>query len=427
MARQIAKRGGLQSLFSALGPGLVTGASDDDPSGIGTYASAGAAFGYATLWTAWMTFPLMTAVQYMCAKIGIASGVGLARALRRTYPRWWAGVAVAALCAANTLNAGADIGAMASAVTLLAPMNRLLILVSIPLVILAVQIAGSYRFVTRVFRWMTLILFAYIGAAFFAHPSPAQVLRGTFIPVVRLDAAFLSMLVAILGTTISPYLFFWQATHEAEETRPHSHVRPVGRWGVARRQMRYAAWDVGIGMLFSNVVMYFVILATGATLFAAGKTDIASAVEAAEALRPIAGDGARLLFGLGLIGSGLLAVPILTGSAAHALAEVLGWRAGLDERPARAPQFYAAIAAATLVGTTINFMGVNPIRALVWASVVNGLVAPPLLVLILRMANNPRVVGTRVNGRTLNILGWVTTAAMWAAAFALVWVWLARP
>jgi NRAMP (natural resistance-associated macrophage protein)-like metal ion transporter len=417
------KKGPLGRLFGLIGPGFITGASDDDPSGIGTYAVAGASLGYATLWLALITYPLMAAVQLICARIGLVSGMGLAGVLRKYYPRWLLYLAVLGLVIANTINAGADIGAIAAALNLLIPIPSVVMIVPITLIILAVLIWGSYRLIANTFKWLTLALLAYIGAAFFAHPSAVAVLRGTFVPTFRMDPKFLATLVAILGTTISPYLFFWQADEEVEEEKSMGRKRLWQRQGATDAELTYAAWDVNIGMFFSNVVMYFIILATAATLYQSHQRDIQSAADAAKALAPLAGDKAKLLLALGLVGSGFLAVPILTGSAAYAVSEALGWRYGLDEKPVRCRQFYGIIAASTLLGMGINFLHINPIAALFWTAVINGFLTPPLLVVIMLVANNRRVMGERVNGTWSNILGWATTAAMFAAAIALILTW----
>jgi NRAMP (natural resistance-associated macrophage protein)-like metal ion transporter len=423
-AARVEAGGRLRRFLKVLGPGFITGASDDDPSGIGTYASVGAAFGPSVLWFAPASFPLMAAVQYMCAKVGMVCGTGLAGVLRRHYPRWTLYPAVGALVIANTINAGVDIGAIAAGLNLLVPIPTTAMIVPISLIILALQLWGSYRLIARTFKWLTLALFAYIGAAYFAHPDWGAVLRGTLLPTLRLDATFVMAVVAILGTTISPYLFFWQASEEVEEEISAGRVEEEERRGASDAELRIAAWDVDLGMFFSNVVMYFIILATAATLHAAGQTDIQSAAQAAQALEPLAGRGAEALLALGLIGSGFLAVPILTGAGAYAAAEAWGWRYGLDENPRRAKPFYAVIVGATLVGMLINFVGINPITALYWTAVLNGLLAPPLLVLIMLIANNRAVMGERTNGLGLNILGWLTTAAMGVAALALIASWL---
>jgi NRAMP (natural resistance-associated macrophage protein)-like metal ion transporter len=419
----IRERNPVTRFLKILGPGLITGASDDDPSGIGTYALAGASLGFSTLWTALVTFPMMTAVQFICAKIGMVTGMGLARVLRRHYSRALLYPVVAGLVIANTINAGTDIGAIAAAVNLLVPIPVTALVVPIALVILGLQVWGSYRLIARTFKWLTLALFAYIGSALYARPDLGEVLRGTLIPTLSLDARFMTMLVAILGTTISPYLFFWQASQEVEEEISMGRRTLKARRGATDTELRFAGVDVTTGMFFSNVVMYFIILATAATLFKAGQTDIQSAAEAAQALRPLAGDAASALLALGLIGAGFLGVPVLTGSSAYAMAEALGWEYGLDEKPRRAKLFYATIIVPTLIGMLINFVGINPIRALFWTAVINGFLAPPMLVLIMLIANNPRIMGERTNGRCINIAGWATTAVMFAAAIGLVLTW----
>jgi NRAMP (natural resistance-associated macrophage protein)-like metal ion transporter len=422
-AAMMQEKNPFKRFFKVLGPGLITGASDDDPSGIGTYSVAGASLGFSTLWTALFSFPLMVAVQLTCARIGMVSGMGLAAVLRRHYSRSLLYLSVFGLVVANTINAGADIGAVAAAINLLIPVPIAAMIMPIGLLIVALQIWGSYRLIAKTFKWLTLALFAYVGSAFFAKPDLVQVLKATFIPRLSFDATFLSMLVAILGTTISPYLFFWQADQEVEEEISFGRVTTAQRKGASDAEMKYAAWDVGIGMLFSNVVMYFIILATAATLFKAGKTDIQSATDAAQALKPLAGQGASLLLAVGLIGTGFLGVPILTGSSAYSVTQAFGGRYGFGQKPHRAKLFYGVIAGSTLVGMLINFVGINPIRALFLAAVINGFLAPPLLVVIMLVANNRKVMKDRVNGRWTNILGWATTVVMFVAAVALVLTW----
>src|SRR6202165_5289845 len=327
-------------LLTVLAPGLITGASDDDPSGIGTYSVTGAQYGYAFLWTAPWCFPLMASVQYICAKVGMVSGRGLAGVLRHHYPRWVLYPAVFLLVIANTINAAADIGAVAAAINLLVPIPIAWLIVPIALGILGLQIWGSYKLIASVFKWLCIALFAYIGAGILARPDPGEVLRATVIPTIQFDAGFATTLVAILGTTISPYLFFWQASSEVEEEIQlgrHSHWSRVG---ATDRELKYRAWDVNIGMGIAIVVMYFIMLATGATLHKAGLTNIQSAADAAVALRPLAGDLAGLLLAVGLIGTGVLTIPILTGSAAYAICESIGWRYGLDEKVGHAKHFY---------------------------------------------------------------------------------------
>jgi NRAMP (natural resistance-associated macrophage protein)-like metal ion transporter len=407
-------------ILKALGPGFITGASDDDPSGIGTYAVAGASLGYSMLWTALFTFPLMAAVQFTCAKLGMVTGKGIAGVLREHYSKKVLYPAVFALVLANTINAGADIGAIAAAINLLVPIRAGTIIVPIAVVILALQVWGSYRLIANTFKWLTLALFAYIGAAFFAHPRLGEVFRNTFLPHLMFSSHSMAVLVAILGTTISPYLFFWQASQEVEEQIEMGRKRLWERKGATDAELHYKAWDVNLGMSFSNAVMYFIILATAATLFKVGKTDIQTASEAAEALRPLAGRMAEVLLALGLIGSGVLAVPILTGSSAYAVAEAFKWKRGLAQRSGRAKEFYSLIAISTCLGIVINFVGVNPIRALFWTAIINGFLAPPMLVVILLVARNRRIMGQRINGWGVNFLGWTTAVVMFAAAIGLI-------
>jgi len=413
----------IRRLFLLLGPGLVTGASDDDPSGIGTYAQAGAALGLSSLWTALFTFPMMWSIQFICARIGMITGGGLAQVLRNHYPRWLLYPVVAGLVIANTINAGVDIGAIAAAINLLVPVPIAALIVPIAVAILIGQIWGSYRFIARTFKWLSLALFAYVLSAFFAKPDWSDILEATLFPTLRFDRRFLVILVGILGTTITPYLFFWQANQEVEEELSMGRRALSQRIGATAGELKYANWDVAIGMFFSNLVMYFIILATASTLFKSGQTHIESAIQAAQALRPLAGRAAYLLWAPGLIGAGVLCVPILTGSAAYAMAEALDWTHGLDEKPRRAKLFYGVISLSTLVGMLINFVGVNPMTALFWTAVLNGFLAPPILVVVMLIANNRSVLGEHVNGPVSNAIGWATTGAMCAAAVALVLTW----
>ncbi|HKB68564.1 MAG TPA: divalent metal cation transporter [Pyrinomonadaceae bacterium] len=413
----------IKRLLIVLGPGLITGASDDDPSGIGTYTQAGAAFGFATLWTAPATLPMMAAVQLICAKIGMVSGMGLAGVLRKHYARWVVYGSMSLLVIANTINAGTDIGAIAAAVNLLVPIPALVLVVPIAIGILTVQILGSYALISRIFKWLTLTLFAYIGAAFLARPHWREVLIGTVVPTLRVDHQYLMTLVAILGTTISPYLFFWQASQEVEEELNMGRLTLAEREGATDQEIKIAEIDVNTGMLFASIVFYFVILASAATLHVAGKTDIQTATDAAEALKPLSGGAASILFALGLIGSGFLAVPVLTGSSAYAIGEAFGWNCGLDEKLRTAPRFYAVIIVSTLVGMLINFLRIQPVTALFWTAVINGVLAPPLLVMIMLVSNNKEVMGKRVNGRLTNFIGWTTAALMCAAALGMFVTW----
>src|SRR5437588_8192501 len=417
------EEGAIRRFLDLLGPGLITGAADDDPSGIGTYTSAGASLGFATLWTAIVTLPLMASVQFVCAKVGMVCGKGLAGVLRQHYPRWVLYVSVLLLVVANTINAGTDIGAIAASINLVVPIPAVWLVVPVAVPIVALQVWGSYRLIANVFKWLTLTLFAYVGAAFLARPDWGEVLRSTFVPHISFSGKYLLTLVAILGTTISPYLFFWQASEEVEEEISMGRTTEEEREGATDKELKHAALDTNVGMVFCNLVFYFVILASAATLTKTRPTDLQSATDAAKALEPVASPAAKYLFAVGLIGAGFLAVPVLTGSAAYAVAETLGWKYGLDTKPWEAKQFYAIIAASTLVGMLINFIGINPITALFWTAVINGLLSPPLLILIMLVSNNRKVMGERTNGKLVNALGWAAAAVMIAAAVGMFATW----
>jgi NRAMP (natural resistance-associated macrophage protein)-like metal ion transporter len=413
----------IKRFLKILGPGLITGAADDDPSGIATYSIAGASLGFATLWTALVTLPLMSVVQYLCAKIGMVSGMGLAAVLRKHYSRWLLYPAVLSLTVANTINAGTDIGAIAAAVNLLIPVPVTYLIIPISVLIVALQFWGSYRLMVRVFKWLTLALFAYIGAAFLARPAWGEVLKATVVPRFSFDGKYLTTLVAILGTTISPYLFFWQASEEVEEEISMGRKSLQEREGATYAELRNATLDTDVGMFICNIVFYFVIVAAGATLNKAGITNIQSAADAAVALEPLAGSAAKYLFAIGLIGVGLLAVPVLTSSAAYAVAETFGWECKLDDKPHEAKQFYTVISLSMLVGMLINFLGINPMSALFWTAVINGVVSPPLLIVIMVVSNNKKVMGDKTNGRGTNIVGWLAVAVMFAAAIGMFVTW----
>ncbi len=403
-----------------LGPGLITGASDDDPSGITTYSVAGASLGYATLWTALATFPLMAAVQLTCARIGLVTGQGLVGCVRRHYPRSFLYVACLLLLVANVFNIAADLGGMADVVTMLTGLPAMIFVPVVGAAIVAMTIWASYATVAAYLKWLTVVLFAYIVAGFLAKPDWGAALRETIVPQISLDREFVATLVGILGTTISPYLFFWQASLEVEEERARGRGSIAARRGATPDELRDARLDVTTGMLLSNAVMYFIMLTTASTLHRAGQRQIESSRQAAEALRPLAGDAAYLLFALGIIGTGLLAIPVLAGSASYAIAELFGWRAGLDFKLRQARRFYAVLAAAVAAGMALDALGINAIRLLFLAAVLNGVMAPPLLVLVMLVANNRAIMGPRVNGPWLNVLGWLTTAMMTAAVAVLV-------
>ncbi len=417
------KNNPIKNLLDRLGPGLITGASDDDPSGIGTYSQAGAALGYATLWTAIVTLPLMVVVQHICAKIGMVSGRGLAGVLHRYYSKKLLYPVVVGLVVANTINAGADIAAIAAAINMFVPIPIAAMVIPIAFAIVVLQIWGSYKVIVKIFKWLTLSLFAYVIAAFLARPDWLAVAKATFVPQVQFTSEYVTTIVAILGTTISPYLFFWEASEEVEEEKSEGRTKLSARKGATDAEIKKEKIDTIVGMLFCNVVFYFVIVSAGATLHVSGQTNIQSATEAAQALRPLAGNFATVLFGIGLIGAGLLAIPVLTGSAAYAVAETFGWPSGLDEKPRHAKKFYGVIAASTLVGVLIDFAGINPIRALFWTAVINGVVAPPLLVVVMLVANNKRVMDSRTNGLFANIVGWLACIIMFAAAIGMFLTW----
>ncbi len=411
------------TLTRSLGLGLITGAADDDPSAIGTYASAGAKLGTGFLWTAPVTLPMMYAVVYLSAKLGQVSGCGLFQAIRTYYPRWIIYPVLAAVLFGNTVEAGADLGGMAAAVGGYIRLPFALIVFMLAAIILSLQVFGSYNLIRTIFRWLSLILLAYVGAALLGRPDLGEVLRGTFIPHIRLDRDFLTMSVAVIGTTLSAYIYSWQSNEEVEEKIAEGKISLASRRGTTDAALAQTSMDIWAGMIFSNIVLYFIILSTAVTLHKAGKTDIDSAQQAAEALRPLAGNAAGLLFLAGMIGVGFLAVPVMTTGAAYDLAQTMGWRHSLNARPRQARKFYLAIGGFTLAGVAMNFIGINPIRALVWAGIVQGFSTPPLLLLIMLMTNDRRVMGEQVNGLALNVLGWVTTVVIFAAALGLAVSW----
>ncbi|HEY8759355.1 MAG TPA: Nramp family divalent metal transporter [Candidatus Dormibacteraeota bacterium] len=417
-----ARRKGVLGHLQVLGPGLITGASDDDPSGIGTYSQVGSQFGYGLLWTALFSFPLMAAVQELCARIALQTGVGLGVSLRRKFPTWLVGLCVLALLIANTINLGADLGAVAAGGELLTRgwLRQSWLVIPVGLLILGLQFFVSYALIVKIFKWLTLALFAYVVTAFIVHPPLGQVVYSTLIPHLELSKDFVTAIVAVLGTTISPYLFFWQASSEVEEMRAAGLASESQRRGVRQQELRAARTDILVGMLFSNLVMYFIIMVSATVLHANGKTNIQSAQEAASALAPIAGPFAFVLFALGMISTGLLAIPILSGSAAYALKEFLHLPGTLAAKPRYRPTFYAIIGLAVLAGIAMNFMHIDPIKALFYTAVINGLVAPPLLVLIVLLGSDRTYMKDKVSGPLSKTLTWLATGLMALAAVALV-------
>lgn len=410
----------LRRFLSTLGPGFITGAADDDPSGISTYSIAGASFGFAPLWTALFTFPLMAAVQLMCARLGMVTGLGLAGLIRRRYPLWVGWTTCGMLVMANTINIAADLRGMADATSLVSGIPPI---VGVPLYAVSIAVVlvwTSYRTIARIFRWLTLVLGAYVITAFLVRVNWLTVLRATIVPHVRLTHDFLAVLVGLFGTTISPYLFFWQADQEVEEERAMGRTFSQRR-GATKQELADSRIDVFTGMFASNLIMYFIILTTAATLHAAGHTNIASAQDAAEALRPLAGAGAYWLFTLGIIGTGMLAVPVLAGSCAYVIAEVARWKEGsLAMRPRRARKFYGVIGLAMWFGIALDYMRFNTIRLLFVTAVINGVLAPPLVLLVVLLSRNREVMGEFANARVLTILGWITFATMALAALGLL-------
>jgi NRAMP (natural resistance-associated macrophage protein)-like metal ion transporter len=401
-----------------LGPGLVTGVADDDPSGISTYTVAGAAHGYQLLWTSLVTLPMNFAVQVICARIGLVTGHGLAEIVAERYGRRWLAWVVGLLAIANIVNIGADIGAIAAAIELLVPIPAAVVVVPVGLAIALAEVAMPYAQFARYLKILTLVIFAYVVGAFFAGPDWGAAARATVWPTVDLDRDSVATVVAILGTTISPYLFFWQASEEVEEEQEHG-VVAANAPAAVRALVRAANFDVGVGMLIANIGFYFVVLTSAAALHAGGITEVTTAAEAAEALRPLAGDGASILFALGIIGTGLLAVPVLAGSLAYATSELMGWPEGLNQPLRRAPQFYGVIALATVLGVGIVFSPVSEIQALFVAAIINGITAPVLLVFVMLVARDRRLLGEATPGRAIRWAGWATTGAMALAAIAL--------
>jgi len=409
----------VDSFFQDLGPGLITGCADDDPSGIATYSVAGAAFGYGTLWTALISFPLMAGIQMMCGRLGMVTGHGLASAIRTHYPRWVLWGAALLLVTANVINIAADLGGMGDSAAMVTGLSAKIWTVLFTALIVSFLFWSSYRQIARVFKWITLVLLAYVATAFFAHIDWKSALVATIFPRLSWSRESLSVFVGILGTTISPYLFFWQAAQEVEEERAQGRNAAQGK-GATKTDLRRARLDIVVGMFASNFIMYFIILTTAATLHAHGTTHIDTARQAAEALRPLAGNAAYWLFTLGLIGTGMLGVPVLAGSSAYAIAEASVWRGSLEKKPRGARRFYAVLALAMMGGLAIDFAGLDAVKMMFWSAVVNGALAPPLILLVILLTSNRRVMGKHVNSPMLRVLGWITLAVMSAATVGML-------
>jgi NRAMP (natural resistance-associated macrophage protein)-like metal ion transporter len=411
-----AKRPLRPKLAEVLGPGLVTGASDDDPSGIATYSQAGAQFGFDLGWTLLFSWPLMCAIQEISARVGRVTGHGLAANLKRHYPLWLVWVVVVLLVVANTINLGADIGAMAAAVQLVAGGYFPLLVAGIAVICVLLEIFVRYSRYVMILKWLTISLFAYVAVLFVVGAPWGTVAKALVVPNIKLTPAYLTVVVAILGTTISPYLFFWQPQEEVEDLKENHH-RPLAREPKeAPTELARIRLDTLVGMAFSNAVALAIMLTTAATLHAHGVKDIQTSAQAAQALKPIAGPFVFVLFALGILGTGLLAVPVLAGSAAYAVGEMMGWRVGLARRYDRAPKFYIVLAAAVAIGSLVNLLPIDPMKALFWSAVINGVVAVPLMVMIMLLATKPKAMGRFVLPPILKTVGWVATAVMAAAA-----------
>jgi NRAMP (natural resistance-associated macrophage protein)-like metal ion transporter len=411
-----------RNFWYMLGPGLTTGASDDDPSGIATYSQAGAQYGFGFLWLSLFTFPLMAVVQEMCARIGLVTGRGLAGTVRTHFGKRVLYVSTLFLFAANSFNIGADIGAMANAAQLVVPhINFALIVVGLTVFILGLQIFTPYVTYARYLKWLALVLFAYILSALLARPDWVSAFHSLLVPHVSLTKDSLLLICAVLGTTITPYLFFWQTSQEIEEEIAAGQTTLKQRQGSNPVQIKKMRIDVWVGMLFSNGVMFFIIAACASTLFRHGITNIATAAQAAAALKPFAGENASLLFALGIFGMGLLAIPVLAGSSAYAISESLGKRQGLNNKLKQGYAFYGVIIISMLIGLGLNFIGLNPIKALIYSAVLNGIVAPIILVQIVLIASNRHIMKEWVNGPVSKTIGWVATLLMAISGIAAIW------
>jgi NRAMP (natural resistance-associated macrophage protein)-like metal ion transporter len=407
-----------------LGPGLITGASDDDPSGIATYSQAGAQFGYTLGWTLLLTYPLMCAIQMISARVGRVTGHGLAENMRRHYPVPVLYTLVGLLLIANTINIGADLGAMAAALRLLLPGPAVLYITAFAIVTVVLEVFTRYSSYASVLRWLTLSLFAYVATVFVVGVPWLTVARYLVLPHLEFSGAYLTVVVAVFGTTISPYLFFWQAAEEVEDEQEDSEAKPlVDAPEQAPRELARIELDTVVGMGLSNIIALFIVLTTAATLNAHGIKDIQTSSQAAEALRPIAGEFAFVVFALGIVGTGMLAVPVLAGSAAYALGEAMRWNVGLSQKPRSARAFYGAIAVATLVGATLNFTPLDPIKALFWSAVINGVAAVPIMIIIMHLSSRRAVMRQFALGPVLKTFGWLATAVMAAAAVGMFATW----
>ncbi len=423
----------IKSFFRILGPGLITGAADDDPSGIATYSQTGAQFGFATIWMALFQFPLMVVIQEMCARIGLVTGSGLAGIVKKRYSRKTVYPIISLLLIANTINIGADIGAMSASVKLVFPhLPIVIVTILFTALVICAEIFIPYRKYVTILKYLTLSLLAYVITGFIVGGNWTEILIASIVPHFEFTPSFAMLFVAIFGTTISPYLFFWQTSTEAEEDVTKNKIKNIGEGipKIRNKEIKTMRKDVVIGMAFSQIIMWFIIMTTAGTLHVHGLTDISTADQAAMALEPLvktfphSGELAKTIFALGVIGVGLLAIPVLAGSSAYALSEQFGWKQGLSKKFRQAKGFYMIIAVSTVVGLWINFTNVDPIKALIYAAVINGIIAVPLLVVIVKIGNDKKILEGRTNGKISNIVGWITVVVMGFSVAVMFLTWL---
>lgn len=423
----------LKSFFKFLGPGLVTGASDDDPSGIATYSQTGAQFGFGILWLALFQLPMMIAIQEMCARIGLVTGNGISGIIKKKYSKKTVYPLISLFLIANTINIGADIGAMSASVRLILPQSPIAIVtILFTLLIIGTEIFVPYKKYVTILKYLTLSLLAYVITAFIVGGNLTEILIASVVPHVEFTPVFAMLFVALFGTTISPYLFFWQSSEEAEEDVAKNKIKEIGEGipKVQKKEIITMRKDVAVGMVFSQAIMWFIILTTAGTLHVHGLTDIVTADQAAKALEPLvktfpnSGELTKIIFSLGIIGTGLLAIPVLAGSSGYALSEEFGWKEGLSKKFKEAKKFYLTIAVSTMIGLWINFTDIDPIKALIYAAVINGIIDVPLLVAIMKISNDKKILGEKINGKTSNLIGWITVIVMGVSVVVMFLTWI---
>ena len=422
-----------KSFFKFFGPGLVTGASDDDPSGIATYSQTGAQFGFGILWLALFQLPMMIAIQEMCARIGLVTGKGISGIIKKKYSKNIGYPLISLFLIANTINIGADIGAMSASIKLILPQSPIFIVtILFTALIIITEIFVPYKKYVTILKYLTLSLLSYVVTAFIVGGDWTEILVSSVVPHVEFTPAFAMLFVALFGTTISPYLFFWQSSEEAEEDVAKNKIKEIGEGvpKVQKKEITTMRKDVAVGMVFSQAIMWFIIVTTAGTLHVHGLTDIVTADQAAKALEPLvktfpnSGELTKIIFSLGIIGTGLLAIPVLAGSSGYALSEEFGWKEGLGKKFRDAKRFYLTIAVSTIIGLWINFTDVDPIKALIYAAVINGIIDVPLLVAIMKISNDRKILGGKINGKASNIIGWVTTIVMGVSVVVMFLTWI---